>query len=551
MIDSRPITGEMVEKAENMIKLLSDPVKFVQLCWPDVKLYDKQVEIMYSVRDNDETIVPAGNQLGKDFISGLIVLWFFCSRSPCRIVTSSAGQTQLKSVLWGEMRRFINSSKYPLPIQVNDMLIRQVMPNGELEPRSYIQGIVTNVEENLLGHHLEKTIAIEDDQIAAMLRHGLIDGSNIRPRTMCVFDEASSIETKFYDASDTWAHRKLIIGNPLPCVNFFYSHVKAGDVKSQDGKRFYRKIIKIKAAQSPNVILAERQIAVGKQPTGEILIPGVVDYPLYQKRRQLWDPVRQCIGLDAEFYEGASVLLYPPDWLNKAEEYARDMDRIIPRRNRRGRAIGIDSAEGGDNTVWTVVDEFGIILQRSVRTHDTSDIPGDTIALGKEWGVEPEQWLFDMGGGGKQHADALRKMGYNVRLIGFGESATGKQYKRRTSKTKKMEDNEQRYMYKNRRAEMYGIVRYELLNPALIDEDYKGFGIPADLNELRRQMAPLPLLFDGEGRMYLPPKNKPTKEYKGITIKELVGCSPDEADSLVLACYGMMNPSDTGKFRIQ
>ena len=118
---------------------IEDPLKFQRLCWPDVKFYDKQIEIIESVAYNDETIVPAGNKLGKDFVAAFIALWFFCSRSPARVVTSSAGQNQLKSVLWGEIRRFINTSKYPLPIQVNDLLLRQVKPDGSIEARSFFR----------------------------------------------------------------------------------------------------------------------------------------------------------------------------------------------------------------------------------------------------------------------------------------------------------------------------------------------------------------------------------------------------------------------------
>src|SRR3990172_2997983 len=107
--------------------LLSDPIKFTSTCWPHLRLYDKQVEIMYSVRDNKRTVCVAGNQLGKDFITALIALWFFCSRRPCRVVTSSSGQSQLEAVLWGEMRRFLNTTVYPLPIDTNALLIRHVL----------------------------------------------------------------------------------------------------------------------------------------------------------------------------------------------------------------------------------------------------------------------------------------------------------------------------------------------------------------------------------------------------------------------------------------
>lgn len=193
-------------------ELLTDPVQFVRLCWPDLRLYDKQEEIMYSVRDNDETFVPAGNMLGKDFIAALITLWFFLSRSPAIVITSSSGQTQLKAVLWGEMSRFIATSRFPLPLLVNDLWLRQLDRNGAMVPgKCYVRGIVTNQSENLLGHHLER-------------------GPNRMPRTLAIFDEASSIDDECYNAVDTWAHRKLIIGNPLPCTNIFYRAVKEGDV---------------------------------------------------------------------------------------------------------------------------------------------------------------------------------------------------------------------------------------------------------------------------------------------------------------------------------
>ena len=54
-----------------------DPLKCKQMLWPNISFYDKQKDMILSVRDNKETIVTAGNMLGKDFVAGFIVLWFF------------------------------------------------------------------------------------------------------------------------------------------------------------------------------------------------------------------------------------------------------------------------------------------------------------------------------------------------------------------------------------------------------------------------------------------------------------------------------------------
>jgi hypothetical protein len=195
---------------------LSDPLKLAKALWPDVEFYTKQREIIYSVWENDETFVPAGNMLGKDFVAGFICLAFFLTRNPCRIVTTSADSRQLESVLWGEMRRFIQESRIPLnyekggPLIVNHLHIRKIV-NGEVDGLSYIIGRVAAKGEGMLGHHIAET------------------GDDI-PRTLFVADEASGVDDISYERADTWAKRKLVIGNPYPCSNFFYKGVNGGDL---------------------------------------------------------------------------------------------------------------------------------------------------------------------------------------------------------------------------------------------------------------------------------------------------------------------------------
>jgi hypothetical protein len=40
-----------------------------------------------------------------------------------------------------------------------------------------------------------------------------------------------------YKAADTWARRKLVIGNPYPCTNFFRTGVKGGDLYAKHGSK--------------------------------------------------------------------------------------------------------------------------------------------------------------------------------------------------------------------------------------------------------------------------------------------------------------------------
>lgn len=513
---------------------LSDPIALKQIYWPHIYLYNKQVEILLSVWYNRDTIVPAANMVGKDFVAAMIVLLFFISRDPCKIITTSAGEQHL-DVLWGEMNRHINVAATPLkqsdggPLVIKDLEIRKIL-NGEEQPDSYIKGMVAadaNLDK-MAGHHA-----------TSMRPEDINDGV---PRNLFVVDEASSAKRTYFDKASGWARRKLIFGQPWDCENEFKWAIEGnpatrqpgGDLPRSDGT-FDRKIIEINAEDSPNVRYARSQIARGMEPDNRIVVPGLLPWDEYCFRRKTFDPVRQRVMLDAKFYKGAQNLLYPPLWLNKAEEIAR----ALPSK-RRGKAMGVDSAEGGDNTAWTIIDEFGVVDQVSMRTPDTTVVTSRTLALMREHQMPPNRVCFDRGGGGKPHADRLALMGYPVQTVHFGDPATVIE-PRRGIETFDSKTNRAglRKVYKNRRAEMYGMLR------GLIELDLEqrpvtngGFGIPGGFVELRRQMAPIPLSYDDEGTMYVLPKRKRpgTKE---DCLMDLLGCSPDELDSLVLAVFAL------------
>lgn len=294
---------------------------------------------------------------------------------------------------------------------------------------------------------------------------------------------------------------------------------------------YRRRIIKIKAEDSPNVQRALACIANGAEPDNKVLVPGVLTWERYQRHRAEWDAVRQCSGLDAEFWEGAENLLYPPEWLNRAEAVAAS----IRSRKRNAKAIGIDPAEGGDDTCWAVVDELGLIELIAKKTKDTSVITGDTIWLGKKHGVPAEKWMFDAGGG-KTHADLLRKQGWPASVVAFGAAVSPAMRRGMTPFDERREAREERQSFKNLRAKMYWDLH------ELLDEGYnpQGFGIGAEHKELRRQLSLIPNLIDGEGKMYMLSKQRRPGQKRGEkTLTDLLGRSPDHADALVLAVHGM------------
>lgn len=311
---------------------------------------------------------------------------------------------------------------------------------------------------------------------------------------------------------------------------------------------YQRKIIRIRAQDTPNVRYSLAQKEAGVRVTHETLIPGIITYRKYQQRRIDWDPILQCIGLDGEFYEGADLMLFPPQWLNHSEMIA-DM---LKGRKRDGKAIGCDPGEGVSLTAWSIVDEFGLIEKVSYKTSDTSVIVGQTLALMRKYNIPAESVGFDAGGGGKQHAHYMRSRGHNVRIVPFGAKITSVPKSGMTTIQERRETKEGQAVWLNRRAQMYDTLR-DYINPdyerrVLIKDKWvtiSGFGIPKEYGRLRKELAPIPLTRDGEGRLYIIPKDKPDKNRNPLdppkkdTLIGIIGHSPDEADSLVIATYIM------------
>jgi hypothetical protein len=493
----------MDEAEQSISALATDPLRFIAVCWPGTKLSDKQRDVILSVRDNCETFVHAANETGKSRIAAMIAIWWFASRTPARVITSSSSETQLNSILWSEIRFLISSSAYPLPFRVTSLRVEKLknQETGEVEPRDYIIGHVTNEVENFQGHHLP----------------------NDKPRVLSIFDEASGVPDAFFDASDSWAHRKLIIGNPLSTTNFFYRHCRAGDVPDPAGTaNLLRKVIHIDGRDSPNVKAGQRWRELGRVGPSPVLIHGLLTYDEYVRREATWDIVKKTTRLFGKFYEGDKALLFPTHWLDAAMH--PDRWKEVSQRQRTVEAIGVDVAAGGrDKTCWTLIDHAGVIDQIIMDLANTMEIVGGTVRMIQTHNLPTSRVAVDAGGGGKQIGDRLHELGYYVRTLGFGEAADDSQ------------------AYKNRRAELYGNLR-RILDP---ERESGNFQLPPLAAELRQELAILPLQYDSEGRMLLPPKDRKSSNQAihQATLRELLGRSPDRSDSLALAAWALRQPS--------
>ena len=218
-------------------------------------------------------------------------------------------------------------------------------------------------------------------------------------------------------------------------------------------ERYYSKVIRITAEDSPNVKLGLLQQRMGVEPTGQTpdgkpVVDGVLPWSMYAKWRATLSKIMQTIRLDALFYEGIENLLYPPEWLARSNSLWYRLDH---KKRRLGLAMGVDCAQGGDNTAMCVGDKQGIIEESSEKTPDTSVIKGKIKAMAQRNNVAATNILLDQGGGGKQIGDEMRKEGWPVRIIAFGGSPTPPVKIGETTYKEKIDKTEDRHPGKFRR----------------------------------------------------------------------------------------------------
>ena len=104
------------DQAESIIaRCQSDPVFCIQEFFGVKTLtWDMHQEILRSFITDDRVTVKSGHSLGKDFISGVLALWFLYSFKPSVVITTGPTSRQVDHVIWGEISKYWRTSRYPL-----------------------------------------------------------------------------------------------------------------------------------------------------------------------------------------------------------------------------------------------------------------------------------------------------------------------------------------------------------------------------------------------------------------------------------------------------
>jgi len=186
----------------------ADPIGYVREVL-HVEPWEKQRQILASIRDHRRVAVRSCHHSGKTFIAAAVVHWFCRNFQPALVITTAPTDRQVRKQLWHEIGQHHRRSGLPGTLNTLELLVSD-------NQRAY--GFSTNEPDRFQGWHEENILVIAD--------------------------EASGIPEEIYEAVEgtlTSANsRLLLIGNPTFPGGTFYNafrsplyekfHISAFDV---------------------------------------------------------------------------------------------------------------------------------------------------------------------------------------------------------------------------------------------------------------------------------------------------------------------------------
>lgn len=348
-----------------MGKIKDDPIFFAEEIL-GTPLWEKEKEILLSVRDNPETSVKSCHASGKTFTASRVVHWWLCSEPDSIVITTAPTFRQVKEILWREIRAaIIGKGIYP----ENTILDTQI----NIGPKWFALGLSTDRPDQFQGFHSK--------------------------RLLVVGDEASGIAEEIYQATDGLAAtRYLWIGNPLKNEGRFATSFKSPNVNK----------ITISAFDTPNV------------KEGRTVIPGLISSADILRMKNYY-------GEDSDVYRVRVLGEFPlsdVDSLISVDDIHKAIQRTVSVQPQWEKKMGVDVARFGDDRSVIVIRQMEKVLRKEVFSSlDTMQITGHVLRIAKEEGVHGHNINVDVIGIGAGVVDRLREQGWDVNAVNVSESA--------------------------------------------------------------------------------------------------------------------------------
>ena len=294
-----------------------------------VRLWDKQQQVLAALAAHRRVAVKSGNGLGKGFCAAAAVLWFLHCHDPAIVLSTAPTFRQVRHVLWRQVRRLYRPAM--------DLLGGAMFnTRWELAEDRYAMGLSAESADEFQGFHC--------------------------PNMLIVVDEAEGVSDEIYEGIEsvmTSAQpRLLLIGNPTTMSGAFRRAF-------HEERRLYHTVT-ISALDSPNV------------RENRIVVAGLTTARWVEERREIWgekNPIYRARVL-GEFPEQAEDTLVSLSALEAAADEDR-LDYQVEGASGDLAVLAVDVARyGSDRSV--ILRRRGSIVEgiQTLRNLDTMELAG-------------------------------------------------------------------------------------------------------------------------------------------------------------------------------
>lgn len=518
------------EAVDKYAEYLNDPVRFAHEILNVKFLTPAQEDILKSLLNPPYcTLCPSANNLGKSMISAVAVIWWFCTRSPCIIITTATNERQVKDVLWKEIRKLSRKAKLNLPFLPKACRIERAADD-------FAWGGTARDATGFQGHH----------------------GPNI----FIVFDEATGIAPEFWEAAELMfkppGHAWLCPFNPTDPSSRVYTELAgASKRESRNAKQWH--VVRMSALDHPNL---ESELK-GESPP----VPDAMGLETFNRLFRKWSQLVGCEVGDMRL-QLATDIVWPPVWAVEYCQRTRQFPkvwrpgplaeaRLLGRFPRAGvnnvwsdgdwmaatreggeplplkleiPEIGCDvAAMGDDNTAIHVRMGWCSLYHEEKNGQNEVETKARLQELAVYYAHQYNQMLSEIPEGPRQHyGGPITKFDVPIKVDcdGLGGTlstfleADGYKVVRVGAGTKAMVEKD----YPNRRSELWfqtaEMARDDNLDLSRLPEEV--------LDNMRKQCMRVVWSFDNRGRRHVMPKSE-------MKLAKNLGCSPDSCDALNLA----------------
>lgn len=379
--------------AELLADCHDDPGLFHEVFLGRPALHPKQEQIARSVCRNRVTVVPAAHAVGKSWYAATAALHWLYTRPGAKVITTSASNNQLVSVLWAAIKGAHARAPVSLAGAISDG--NAIPQRLQIAPEWYAIGFSAKKPESFAGFH----------------------GDNI----LVIVDESSGVEQGVWDAIESLGFTALLaLGNPIRATGHFRRLWELATSGEPGYAGFH-----LTAFDSPHAHLTDEEVQAAGLPRG-------------LTTRTWIDSVRRTYG-EGSLYWLTRVLARFPDedveqllteaWVDRCVLVARQGPRPgMP--TAPALALDVSKGTGRDRTAIIVGDYLGIREIIADNRIELLAAAALAVEVGRRHGVPHHQIVFDAGGwAGKDMLRYLNQYGINGAVPYYGNGKGGSLHK--------------------------------------------------------------------------------------------------------------------------